>query len=100
MIPAPSKDPHWLESQEILPGDDSDEIIKNIFTECEQNSVVCKEATVKYFSTVDVLNILRTDDDDLLKKQLAVLNADDNHSDLQTAVYEGLQTNKIRDPSN
>uniref|UniRef100_A0AAR5P617 protein-histidine N-methyltransferase n=1 Tax=Dendroctonus ponderosae TaxID=77166 RepID=A0AAR5P617_DENPD len=84
-----SKDPDWLESQEVPPGDDNDEIIKNIFTECEQNSVACKETTVKYFSTVDVLNILRTEDDDLLKKQLAVLNADENHSDLQTAVYEG-----------
>ncbi|CAG9767673.1 unnamed protein product [Ceutorhynchus assimilis] len=78
----------WLESKKIEPNED-DDVLKDIFNNCEENSLDCKDVNIKYFSTVDVLNILKTNEDWASSEKLSVLSADQNHSDLQTAVYEG-----------
>ncbi|KAL1497765.1 hypothetical protein ABEB36_008667 [Hypothenemus hampei] len=79
----------WLKSEQIEPATENDAILKDIISNCEENTFQYKSQVLKYFSTVDILNILRTSDECSLKNNLSVLDADNDHSDLQTAIYEG-----------
>lgn len=79
----------WLSCEQVLPGSGDETILKDIFNNCEVNTVGCTGTSPKYFSTIDILNILRTNDECETTRSFSILNADQSHSDLETAVYEG-----------
>lgn len=66
------------------------QITKQIFENSHVCHLRCSELNLMHFSTIDTLNVLRCLDDNSLAANLSVLLADESHSDLQTAIYEGV----------
>ncbi|XP_063921328.1 histidine protein methyltransferase 1 homolog isoform X2 [Zophobas morio] len=71
---------NWLESREIKP---EDVILRN---HDHPNVIHCDNYDIKYISDKDIVDTLRHDGP---KNDNSVLNAEQNHSDLIPAVYEG-----------
>ncbi|XP_066140040.1 histidine protein methyltransferase 1 homolog isoform X1 [Euwallacea fornicatus] len=80
----------WIESEEIIPKNQGD-IVKKILANCSHNSMQYNEILLKYYTTEDVLNVLRNNivEKPVLNNSLSVINADQSHSDLISSVYEG-----------
>ncbi|XP_066140041.1 uncharacterized protein [Euwallacea fornicatus] len=79
----------WIESEEIIPKNQGD-IVKKILANCSHNSMQYNEILLKYYTTEDVLNVLRNNivEKPVLNNSLSVINADQSHSDLISSVYE------------
>lgn len=68
----------WFPSKEIVP-DDIPLDVSDI------NEFACNDFRIKHVSATSVLDLLEDKED----TNLAVLNANQSHSDLLTAIYEG-----------
>ncbi|XP_050310575.1 histidine protein methyltransferase 1 homolog isoform X2 [Anthonomus grandis grandis] len=82
--PRPPEAPNPTKSEQYVPEKDDNDVIKDIFTNCEEIPLSCG---IKYFSTGHVLDILRSNE--VSGDPIAGLSADEQHSDLQNGVYEG-----------
>ncbi|XP_060527910.1 histidine protein methyltransferase 1 homolog [Cylas formicarius] len=73
-----------LPSKRINPEEIDDSIRSIIFSDCQVNIYRQGEHAVRYFSCEDILRVLRTHG-----VSLPSLEADDDHSDLKSGIYEG-----------
>lgn len=68
----------------MVPGENK--IVENILADAQFNTINLDNVRVKYVCSNKVLEVLRTID---CPKEISVLKAEQNHSDLLPAVYEG-----------
>ncbi|CAH0555253.1 unnamed protein product [Brassicogethes aeneus] len=76
------KEVQWKESKEVVVSELNP--IDSIISSCKINSLNVDNIEIDYVASTDVMDYLK-----LQNKECSVLNAEQNHSDLITAEYEG-----------
>lgn len=80
----------WDECKELVPGENK--IVESILTSAQFNTISLGDVQIKYVCSNKVLEVLHNVD---CPKGISVLKAEQNHSDLLPAVYEGDMCSKL-----